>query len=129
MTATQPANLQVYQKMIAALRLKETFDIAVIELDRNPQKAYGGAVYKDRIPALRTAGPLLFLMSSADVALGKDWWDMELHRCMTPQERLLIQGHDSSLFDQFPSASHAGVRKISASQSTAFIRKLPGMFV
>ena len=85
MTAAQVANLQVYWKIIAALRLKETFDIAVIELDRNPQKAYGGAVYKDRIPALRTAGPLLFLMSSADVALGQGWWDMELHRFMTPR--------------------------------------------
>ena len=107
MTSTQCANLQVYRKMIAALRLKESFDIAVIELDRNPQKAYRGAVYKDRIPALRTAGPLLFLMSSTDVALGKDWWDMELRRFMTPQERLLIQGHEASLYDHFPSACQA----------------------
>lgn len=99
MTAKQAANLRLYIQAIAAERQKHKFDLAVVELDRCPLRAVGGRIYKDRLPSLRTQGPLLFVLSTADIHLNSS--QMEFHRYVLPEERLIFQGHSPDLVHHF----------------------------
>ncbi|CAE7229453.1 ngoPIIM [Symbiodinium sp. CCMP2592] len=104
MTATQAANLQLYIQAVAEERRKHEFDLAVVELDRCPLRAVGGRVHKDRVPSLRTQGPLLFVLSTADIHLPSS--QMEFHRYVLPEERLILQGHSPNLLQHFKSKQH-----------------------
>ena len=99
MTAKQAANLRLYIQAIAAERRNHEFDLAVVELDRCPLRAIGGRIYKDRVPSLRTRGPLLFVLSTADIHLPSS--QMEFHRYVLPDERLIFQGHSPDLLQHF----------------------------
>eukprot|EP00439_Symbiodinium_sp_Y106_P028466 s3654_g3.t1 len=95
MTAKQAANLRLYIQAIAAERRNHEFDLAVVELDRCPLRAIGGRIYKDRVPSLRTRGPLLFVLSTADIHLPSS--QMEFHRYVLPDERLIFQGRKAKM--------------------------------
>ena len=105
MSPKQAANLKLYIKAVAAMRRKEEFDLAVVELDRCPLRAYGPRIYKDQVPSLRTQGPLLFVLSTADLTL--PFHEMEFHRYVLPEERLLLQGHSSEIVRHFKSRKDA----------------------
>ncbi|CAE7550199.1 ngoPIIM [Symbiodinium sp. CCMP2592] len=61
-------------------------EIAVIELDRNPLKDFGGGIVYDGTPPLRTKGPKLWLLRTQDVKEKRPWQEHSLHRYMLQEE-------------------------------------------
>ncbi|CAE7367940.1 ngoPIIM [Symbiodinium sp. CCMP2592] len=68
--------------------------IAVIELDRNPLKDFGGGIVYDSTPPLRTKGPKLWLLRTQDVKEKRPWQEHSLHRYMLQEEKAMLQGHE-----------------------------------
>ncbi|CAE7834958.1 ngoPIIM [Symbiodinium sp. CCMP2592] len=69
-------------------------EIAVIELDRNPLKDFGGGIVYDGTPPLRTKGPKLWLLRTQDVKEKRPWQEHSLHRYMLQEEKAMLQGHE-----------------------------------
>ena len=103
------ANLALYKqtlmKALEACNHSPPSWTAVLELDRNPLKSFGGVWTWGKIPSLRTAGPQLFLLSCED--LSKAWHEMRLHRWLTIPERFRVLGQRGSLAKHFAKDSHA----------------------
>ena len=92
----QQCNLVAYQELVQMDAERGLAGrIALFELDRSPLKSFGGSIMYDRCMALRTSGPKVFMLLTAEAK--KPWQEHTLHRFLSTEERCRLQGHDGSL--------------------------------
>lgn len=95
------SNLALYKALAVEALKQEAGEAHILacELDRNPLREYGGSVSFDSVPALRTGGPKVFIVSLCDLSSG--WEKQKFHRFLAVEERFSLQGHDPKLKGHF----------------------------